>query len=284
MLKIDSGKLRSSENARRAEISGVTLVAYYGPEKPQHLRHLLDEMSSYVEAHLASLPGLFERYPVAQIHATITGLEGRRNTHEEIIGDNVRERVRRFGGVETPMDIDGLLAFLRRHPWPIEFQLGGFAPNDQNPYDPDTTPWTRGFDIQTNGLLVVMGWSGLGPTRPFAPILLGIRKFAERFGVIHKYHIDPVAQDNDLFLVLGALRADVWEALMQDERHAKAAMAVLSDVRQKIRSSLAARPVFIEMSAADLSVAKYHSATLTSCAFTSTLCDITAASLRSLYE
>ncbi len=281
MVEIDTATLRKSTDGRKQNVEGITLVAYFYDRKPAALAELIETVTTRMEEGLRQYAGLFGQYPLRQVHGTIVGLEGCRNPEGRVVSRNQSDRESRFGCKAEVMDFQGLLSFFSHHAWPVTFQFGGYSPESTNPYDPWVAPWKRTLDIRKDGLLVLMGWACLAEYKPFAPVLLGFRKFLEAHGIVHKYHINPSESDNDLFLVLGGLQADLWEQ-MPDEERAKV-VALLSEVREGLRTLLAGRPVLVEMTMDDLRVVKYLRTTLEEFAFNSHLSEMNADSFQKLY-
>jgi hypothetical protein len=116
------------------------------------------------------------------------------------------------------MDFGGLLGFLRDggHT-PCQLQIGGFQDRDYPFTSRGTRPFNRCFSIQGNNV-VVMGWPLRGiplSNAPSAPTVLiqeaglypnsldYIRRGAQRYGVLHSYHVKPEDTDNDFFFRIG---------------------------------------------------------------------------------
>ena len=286
MIQLNDERMRAANAAAVASRDGVSLVAFYGDAKPEALRKLLATVSAHFAARLREFVGLFDPYPLSQVHATIAGLEGKKAapaSGDIVVGDNAQARQHRFGGATSPIDFSGLLAFLRQYPWPVPFQFGGYSPTDRNPFDVRNSPWDRTFDVQQNGLVVIMAWSCLRNGTPFAPTLLSIRKSLEKYGVVHKYHIDPAEQDNDLFLVLGSLRWAVWRDL-KDAGSDNRALAALREARDDVRLGPLARPLLVQMDSEQLSVVRYECTTLGRVKFRQSLDRIEPSAMAQQYD
>ena len=151
---------------------GVTLVAFYG-DKPAEFAALIADCQQRLHAFAGSA---FRPYAVAQVHATVVGLER-----------------------AADADFEGLFHFLREEVRPIQIQIGGFKADRRYPFESrGEHPYRRSFSIQ-NDVAVAMGWPSSGE-------LDRLRRSMQRFGVVHKYHRMPTDIDNDLFFVLGRLR------------------------------------------------------------------------------
>lgn len=219
------------------------------------------------------------------IHATIIGLEGRRQGDDRIVHDNLLARMAgRADHHPVPaMDLQGLVDFFRHVRLPLHIRIGGVTPDDVNPYDPDRRPFERTFAIRDDGLLVMIGWPVVPDRGGFAPVpmLLGLRKYLERFHVVHKYHRQTSAQDNDLFIVLGSLNLEQWEKLGTRERCN--ALNRLDQLRNAMRLYLN-EPRFIEADESDFWVVEYLTTTLAKRGFGKRIVDCTEPELRSLYR
>jgi hypothetical protein len=276
---INDEVFEKSDAARSTDAYGVTLVSFHGVEKPAEFRKLIDLVSHKLNQEVGDL---FQQYPIAQVHATIIGLEGRLES-QALINDNMGKRYEEKTDSIPAVDVKGFLDFFRFSSWPILFQIGGFHKLDFNPYDFQRSPWGRTFDIRADGLVVMMGWPCFSNAQPFAPELLGIRKYFERFGIVHKYHIEPIDQDNDLFFVVGSLNYEKWKQLRNKEDKGNI-LGVLERARTDIRESLSSHPHTIEMTPEDIWVVKYRRTTLGEIEFAKRVLDISKDELQSLYR
>jgi hypothetical protein len=252
-MRLDEGKLSAASDPAARARHGLSLVAFYRQAKPAPLRRLVEGALARLGSALAAFPGLLRPYALDQVHATILGLEGTRDggTLHHL---NAQARAHALGVPAPPLDLPALVEALRHGRWPIPIRFGGNHPGARNPYDPNRSPWERAFDVREDGLAVLIGWPPA-----FAPFLLDLRKSAERHGIVHKYHVDPAAQDNDLFLVLGGVDAGAFEAL-GDRR--PAALEALARGRAEVRGWLARTPVEVGLHSEDLAIVEYRSTTL----------------------
>jgi hypothetical protein len=252
VIRLDERKLRAACDPAVRARWGLSLVAFHGQAQPEPLRALIAEITGRLGTALGEFPGLFRPYTTGQVHATILGLEGTR-LDGLVFQQNAQARQRASGAPAAPMDLPGLFQDLERRPWPLPLQFGGHDPGTRNPHDL-RPPWERAFDVREDGLAVLIGWP-----LSFAPDLLDLRKRAEVRGVVHKYHVDPAARDNDLFLVLGGVDAGALEAL--GERGPEALQA-LAGARRAVRQWLERSPATVELELRHLSVVEYRSTTL----------------------
>ena len=280
LTMIDDSRFKKSYEGRAEETDGVTLVAYYGDRKPDALLQVIHSINGHLITGLRDVPGLYRPYSDTQIHATICGMEGTRLADGQIVLDNMNQRSD-TGSANGTLDIEGFLDFFASASWPLVIQLGGYQEVDSNPYDRVRRPWIRSFEFRGDGLTVLMGWTIAGESQLFAPLLLGLRKYFEAFGLVHKYHIDPRGQDNDLFLVIGSLDYEAWKSKSEKE---KAEITIrLLDLQRSVRTSMAGRRVRSPLAREDISVVKYRRTTLETVEYAKNITETTADEVRSLY-
>jgi hypothetical protein len=288
MSSIDEIRFRNSWEARSRPSHGVTLVALYGAEKPAAFTHLLDLVSEALKAEPvdAGNGGLAEWlsfYDRTQVHATIIGLEGKPESSGNVLNLNLAARFSGFLGADLvpTVDLEGLSQFLRDVPWFLEIQVGGFSETDKNPYDLARSPFARAFEVQSNGLIVMIGWP-VGSSGKPSPALLGMRKYCERFHVVHKWQIAPHHQDNDLFFVLGSVSYERWSGATEGQR--KAVQSALDQVTNKLRHDLAHNPFLFPITPADIWLIEYFSTTLEKVGLCTQLSRLTPEKLRAAYH
>jgi hypothetical protein len=213
----------------------LTLVAYCG-EKPEPLSALLGELQNYLQNFLGDA---FRPYTLAQIHATIIGLEGTREGTHVINTNFLQLRKQR-----RHMDLTKALDIIQHSPLlPIPIRIGGFqrdvafrmTSRGQHPY-------LRSFSFQGNSV-VALGWPCLEDGYP--PSLDQLRRSFNEANILHKYHASPTDVDNDLFFVLGHV-----EAASVSERR--------GEIEAAVRDWLAGRdPVEVELDRTNLFVVAY---------------------------
>jgi hypothetical protein len=190
----------------------ATLVAFYG-QKRGALGHLLracrDRLARSIRQVGAQI--VFRPYPLAQIHATLLGLERlpgpdphNRNMHE-------------LRGQLRTMRLPELFAFLlEADHLPMNVRFGGFEDRDYPFRSRGARPYHRSFSIQGSAA-VVIGWPvqtarGSRPGTGQWPLTLDeLRRGAYRFNVLHRWHREPADIDNDLYLRLGVLDGELAE-------------------------------------------------------------------------
>jgi hypothetical protein len=193
----------------------------------------------------SALGAAFEPYDLAQVHATIVGLEHIAGS----IGRNANFRTLRGRSVE--MDIPRFLDALRESSLlPLVVRFGGFAQTDSPFLSRGARPYPRSFSVQGEKV-VLMGWpwragTGGGPG-DFPHSLDAVRRSAQGFGILHAYHRAQSDLDNDLFLRLGTIRRDD----LDDDR--------VADLEERVRLHLSRmRPLVVRIGFDDLRVVCYR--------------------------
>jgi hypothetical protein len=174
------------------------IVAFYG-EKPPVLAHLIEACQQQLRRALGAA---FQPYELAQIHATMLGLEQAED------GLDINRNFAQVHNERRVMDVAGLLAFLRTtDALPIIVQLAGFADRPYPFTSRGRTPFARSCTIQGDRV-VLMGWPNHSQAKgsaAYPPTLSDLRRAGEQFNVLHKYHTKPGDADNDFYLRLGLL-------------------------------------------------------------------------------
>lgn len=200
----------------------LTLVSHYGT-KPVELERLIRACH---EVLARGLGGGFEPYASEQVHATLIGLEGRREG-DRIVNAQSRRRV----------DPGALLAFVRDEIPSLRVRIGGYrAEADYGFTSRGQHPAERSFSIQGR-IAVAMGW----PDDATSSLDRLRRKFDERLGVRHKYHTSADAVDNDFFFVLGTVTTPVP-----------------AEVGNEVRACLAQSPVVVIVGRSTLRIVAYQ--------------------------
>lgn len=224
----------------------ATLVAFYGPKRGP-LEHLLRSWQDRLAGSIRQLgaPLVFQPYPLPQIHATLLGLEKlpqlglyNRNLHD-------------FGGRLQAMRLPELFAFLLDSgQLPLEVQFGGFRDREYPFRSRGARPYHRSFSTQGT-TAVVIGWpvqtthGGRPSTREWLLTLEELRRGAQRFNVLHRWHRETADVDNDLYLRLGLLEGELAEPQRQ---------LVEQEMRRAMSES---SPSTVRVSASDLAVVSY---------------------------
>jgi hypothetical protein len=235
----------------------MTTVALYG-EKSGDFAGLITRCQGLVRSVLGDS---FQPYDLAQIHATIFGLE--RKSSSALYNANFS----RYRGLDLVMNLEGILGYLRScgH-FPLQVQIGGFKKRDYPFVSRQARPYQRSFSIQGDKV-VMMGWpirgepfprplgtsSALADEAKLYPLTLEvIRQAAQAYGVLHAYHRDPVDLDNDLFFRIG---------LLNDQR--SLSEQVHTALETEARQFLSVQPpLLLDIHLAQISVALYQEESL----------------------
>jgi hypothetical protein len=130
---------------------------------------------------------------------------------------------------------------------PFDLQFGGFE-NCEYPFrSRGGRPYHRSFSTQGR-TAVVIGWPvriGRDGALDWPLTLEELRRGAQRFNVLHRWHREPADIDNDLYLRLGVLDRELAEPQRE---------LVEQEMRRAMRSSL---PFTVRISASDLAVVAY---------------------------
>jgi hypothetical protein len=217
----------------------LALVAFYR-EKPAALGQLIQSCQEQLQRSLGSA---FQPYELAQVHATILGLER--------IGDGLGHNYNfaNLRGEQRTMDLAGLLDFIgTTDRLPFTVQFGGFADRAYPFTSRGRKPYARSFVIQGDKA-VLMGWpvDSLAKGRAAYPHTLDeLRRQGQAFNVLHKYHQTDNDVDNDLYLRLGLLETTAVPA------------ALLATVSADLRGYLSIRqPLRATVGADELSLIAY---------------------------
>ncbi len=177
----------------------VSLVAFYGRKPPDFtaLIHALQQNLSNL------LPGNFESLNLESIHATLLGCEGLK-TKFGILSKWYLER----RSESRYLDLSGFLNWMEHNQQlPLKIQFGNYNLTvDYGFLSRGLHPYQRSLIVQ-NQLVVLTGW----------PVNLGkiglnldqIRRDAQTFNLLHKYHHIPDAVDNDCYLRIGTLKQEI---------------------------------------------------------------------------
>lgn len=211
----------------------ATLVAFYA-HKPAALRALLESLLG----QLTALGPAFEPYEIAQVHATIIGLE---SVPCPSTGEPINANYWQLRSERRPSQLAAALEVARSpEHWPLNIQLGGFQQG--LPYafhSRGQHPYLRSFSLQGEAA-VAIGWPRAHP-----PALARLRRAFEHANALHKYHATPDALDNDLFFVLGKFARERADA------------ALCAEVEAAVRDWLSQHPLELELGRSDLQLVHY---------------------------
>jgi hypothetical protein len=224
----------------------ATLVAFYG-QKRGPLGHLLRAWQDRLARSIREIGAeiTFRPYPPAQVHATLLGLESLPQPAMH------NRNMLAFRGELRAMRLPELLGFiLESGHLPFDAQFGGFEDRDYPFRSRGARPFDRSFSIQGR-TAVVIGWPvraardrrSSAPEWP--PVLDELRRSAQGFGVLHRWHRELSDVDSDLYLRLGLLDRE----LADSQREL---------VEQEMRRALSeSPPAMVRIGPSDLAVVAY---------------------------
>lgn len=214
----------------------LTLAAYY-ERKPSQLAEFIEWCQTSIANRLSAV---FQPYEIGQVHATLIGLEGKRRDGK-IYHTNYAKL-----GSDKKMDLEGLLDFLDRTSLlPLRVRIGGFRLSDRYPFTSlDRHPYWRSFSIQASNKVVAIGWSE--NEGKFPDTLDRLRRYCNRYHVLHKYHQTSQDIDNDLFFVLGTVKPNI------------VTKEICEAVSEEIRTKMAEiEPLYLDLDRENLSLVAY---------------------------
>jgi hypothetical protein len=206
----------------------VSLVAFYG-DKPEAFASLIQKLQTYLANHQL-LQAKFVPYQLVQVHGTIIGCEGWK-TNTGVVNQWFQEKRQ-----ETRyIDFAGLINYLNHQiELPIAIRFGGYDRNTNYDFlSRGQHLYHRSFQLQLadkNTIPVLIGWSWQNYT--VTSEIDNLRRELQQFNLLHKYHETPDAVDNDFYLRLGTIKADLTlselEAIAIEIRNLLEAQAALS--------------------------------------------------------
>jgi hypothetical protein len=219
----------------------ISAVALYGP-KHGALRNFL----TWAHATIAEQLGDdFRPYSLKQVHATLIALDA---IPDPVTGAIVNAYYLANVGVALEMDIPRVMATLARHfARPLGVRLGGFLPGQDVPFTSQGRHLFERSFLAKGNAFVLVGWptaSLAGAGRP----LDELRRDMNAANVLHKYHRRDGDIDDDFYLVVG--------------HHRGAPAAAVGRAVDAVRDRLAAHPVDLEISLADVKIVAADSHTL----------------------
>lgn len=227
--------------------SNVSLVAFY-QNKPSQLATLIDELQTCL--HKTSvLNQKFQSYQLEQVHGTIIGCEGLR-TESGIINKWFLENRQEIRYI----DLEGLSEYFRSSDrLPLTLRFGGY--NSQFDYGFVSRyqhPFIRSFQLQPStagiSIAVLVGWAFRNNSISWA--IDNLRRDAQKFNCLHKYHTWPTTIDNDFYLRLGIVREDI----KPNE---------IAFIQAEIRNILQTKvPIYIALKQNNLAFVKYQNLSL----------------------
>jgi hypothetical protein len=195
-------------------------VAFYGAKPPRlesFLRRCHDQIHETLQWFGVEIA--FRPYALEQIHATVIGLERRTRSGFE------NRNFHAFRGYSKVMRLPQFFEFLMNCSYfPFDAQFGGFGDRDCPFQSRGARPYARSFSLQGT-IPVAIGWpcraeiwgghplagSASSSTKVYPRVLEDLRRSAQRFNVLHRWHREPSDADNDLYLRLGLLERELHD-------------------------------------------------------------------------
>ncbi|MBE9042907.1 hypothetical protein IQ255_00555 [Pleurocapsales cyanobacterium LEGE 10410] len=247
-------------------VPNVSLIALYG-EKPPQLTSLIDKLQACL-ADYELIRGKFVAYQLEQVHGTIIGCEGVK-TEAGIINQwfyELRQEIKYLN--------PDLVDYLQHQAnFPLTIRFGGYdRATDYNFLSRSQPLYDRSFQLQPSGDLtipILIGWSWEDNNVSLA--IDNLRRNLQQYNLLHKYHGNPDAVDNDFYLCLGT-----FDTLLTNDE--------LTRIATDIRNLLETRSLNITLNLSDLAFAQYQDLSLTP-ATTKIIpvTEITASQLERLY-
>jgi hypothetical protein len=227
-------------------MQNVSLVAFYG-DKPVALASLIQKLQTHLANHQL-LQDKFVPYQLTQVHGTIIGCEGWK-TNLGVVNQWFQEKRQ-----ETKyIDFAGLINYLQHQVnLPVTIRFGGYDRNtNYNFLSRDRHLYHRSFQLQSaenNSIPVLIGWSWQDHTVTLA--IDNLRRELQRFNLLHKYHAIPDDIDNDFYLRLGTIKANLT-------------LSEIDAIALEIRNLLAAQSISIAIQLENLAFVQYQDLSLT---------------------
>jgi hypothetical protein len=227
-------------------MQNVSLVAFYG-DKPIVLASLIQKLQTYLANHQL-LQDKFVPYQLTQVHGTIIGCEGWK-TNLGVVNQWFQEKRQ-----ETKyIDFASLINYLQHQvDLPITIRFAGYDRNtNYNFLSRDRHLYHRSFQLQSvdnESIPVLIGWSWQDSVVTLA--IDNLRRDLQRFNLLHKYHAIPDDIDNDFYLRLGTIKANLT-------------LAEIDAIALEIRNLLAAQSISIAIQLENLAFVQYQDLSLT---------------------
>lgn len=187
------------------DLPNVSLIAFYG-NKPQQLTTLIQNLQNYLSNHQL-IQDRFIPYQLTQVHGTIIGCEGLA-TESGVINKWFRD----YRQQTRYIDFSGFLDYLQHQvDLPLTIRFGGYHRHGNYHFlSRQQSLYLRSFQLQTAAsqtLPVLIGWSWCDHQVKLS--IDNLRRNFQQFNLLHKYHRDPKASDNDFYLRLGTIEGEL---------------------------------------------------------------------------
>ncbi len=220
----------------------LSLVAFYG-DKPVELSSLINKLQKRIVNH-ELIQNKFIPYQLEQVHGTIIGCEGL-VTDSGIISKWFYEQRQETKQIDFP----GLINYLQHQiNFPITIRFGGYNPQQEyNFLSREQHLSLRSLQLQpanNQTIPIVIGWSwkNNGVSREIDKL----RRNLQQFNLLHKYHSNPDAIDNDFYLRLGT----ITKKLTLDEEN-----AIAADLRNLLSTQA---PLYIPINLNNITFVQYQ--------------------------
>lgn len=225
----------------------LSLVAFYG-KKPTELTNLISKLQQHLARHKL-IQHNFIPYQLEQVHGTVIGCEGLA-TDSGIISKWFYE----LRQEKKQIDISGLIHYLQHQvSFPITIGFGGYNRHQNYSFlSRKQHPYLRSCQLQPREhqtIPIVMGWSLENNKITLA--IDHLRRDLQQFNLLHKYHQNPDAIDNDFYLRLGTI----------DQQLTVAARNAIATEIQNVLEAQA--PLSIPINLTDLALVEYQDILLT---------------------
>jgi hypothetical protein len=179
----------------------LTLVAYYGEKSGERLSALRKFINA-TQDHLHNKLGeAYHPYDIAQVHATIIGLEGTR-IGNYLVNTNYLQQRQQLRAMALPE----VLNLLKGNSLPFAVRIGGYRDGEHFPFTSrGLHPYLRSFSVQGD-IAVAMGWPFYRQRYPHS--LDRLRRILNEANVLHRYPAKPEDIDNDFYFVLGRVEKE----------------------------------------------------------------------------
>jgi len=225
----------------------ISAVALYGA-KAGAGRDLLVQVQEIIAGCVGDR---FRPYSLEQVHATLIALDAAR---DPATGTIVNDYFLKHAGVAVQMDLPLVMRILAAHfAEPLTVRFGGWGADQPVPFlSQGKHLYERGFSVQGRAF-VLAGWAAAALAGDGQPVDR-LRRDMNAAGVLHKYHRGDADVDDDLYLVVG--------------HHDGAPAGALERAAAAVRDRLAANPVELSITLADVCIVAADSHTLAPTLFT----------------
>jgi hypothetical protein len=185
------------------ETPNVSLVAFYH-HKPQELTELIQKIQIYLSDIFHQQ---FTPYELEQVHSTVIGCEGLKAE-----AGIINRWYFQHQSQTKYMNFDNFLDYLNHNKYlPTIIRFGGYdRSKNYNFFSRSQHPYLRSFQLQpaadNTWIPVLIGWSF--QDNFITNKIDNLRRDAQQFNLLHKYHGTPEVIDNDFYLRLGTIQGE----------------------------------------------------------------------------